>query len=136
MLRRIVAVPLVALATAVAACGSGNDAQTSAISAQAAKASVEKSAHIKLAPQQVPAEAREEGLKSAFSNTGTAIKDGQAVVLLLLEDGDVAGKVGDYLKGSVPEPSRLIVKDNVMVVYAPVGGKDRTAQVERAVKAL
>ena len=135
MFRRIAAVPLVVLATALAACGAQDDAE-SAISAQAAKASVEKSAHIKLAPQQVPADARDQGLKTAYSNTSTAIKDGQAVVLLLLEDADVADRVRDYMKGSVPEPSRLIVKDNVMVVYAPVGGKDRAAQVERAVKAL
>lgn len=136
MFRRIAAVPLVVLATALAACGTADDAKTSAISAQAAKASVEKSAHIKLAPQQVPADARDQGLKTAYSNTSTAIKDGQAVVLLLLEDADVADRVRDYMKGSVPEPSRLIVNDNVMVVYAPVGGKDRTAQVERAVEAL
>jgi hypothetical protein len=39
------------------------------------------------------------------------------------------------VQGSVPEPSRLIVNENVMVVYA-AAGKDRAAQVEQAVKAL
>ena len=34
-----------------------------------------------------------------------------------------------------PEPSRLIVNENVMVVYA-AAGKDRAAQVEQAVAAL
>jgi hypothetical protein len=39
------------------------------------------------------------------------------------------------VRGSVPEPSRLIVNDNVMVVYA-AAGKDRAVQVEQAVEWL
>jgi hypothetical protein len=35
----------------------------------------------------------------------------------------------------VPEPSKIFVHDNVMVVYAPAG-KDRGAEVERAIEAL
>ena len=55
--------------------------------------------------------------------------------MFLLEDAGVADEVGDLVRGSVPSPSRLIVNENVMVVYA-AAGKDRAAQVERAVKAL
>jgi hypothetical protein len=122
-------------AVALSACGSGEDPGATAITAQAAKASVERSARIELAPQAVPAEAHEQGLESAFSNAATAAEDRQAVVVFLLEDAGVADKVGDLVRGSVPEPSRLIVKDNVMVVYA-AAGKDRAAQVEQAVEAL
>ncbi len=135
MLRNLAVVPAVAMATALAACGSVDGGQTSAISAQAAKQSVERSAHIKLAPQEIPADAREQGLKTAYSNVATVVKDGQAVFLFLLEDANVADKVNDLVENSVPQSSRLIVNDNVMVVYSPAG-KDRTAQVKRAVEAL
>ena len=56
-------------------------------------------------------------------------------MVFLLEDAGVADKVGELVRGSVPEPSRLIVKENVMVVYASAG-KDRATQVEKAVEAL
>ena len=39
------------------------------------------------------------------------------------------------VRGSVPQPSRLMVNGNVMVVYA-AAGKNRAAQVEKAVEAL
>jgi hypothetical protein len=124
-----------AAAIALSACGSGDDPSAPAISAATAKATVERSARLELAPQAIPAEAREQGLKSAFSNAATAAKDRQAVIVFLLEDAGVADKVGELVDGSVPEPSRLIVNENVMVVYA-AAGKDRAAQVEHAVKAL
>jgi hypothetical protein len=130
--RSIIAVPVIALAAALAACGSGEE---SGITADAAKTTVERSAHVHLAPQDVPAEAREQGLESAYSNAATVAKDRQAVMVFLLEDAGVADKVGELVRGSVPEPSRLIVKDNVMVVYASAG-KDRADQVEQAVEAL
>ena len=135
MLRTITAVPALALAVALSACGSGADSGAAAISPEAAKASVERSAHIQLSPQAFPAEARDQGLESAYSNAATAAEDRQAVVVFLLADAGVADKVSDLVQGSVPEPSRLIVKDNVMVVYA-AAGKNRAAQVEQAVKAL
>ena len=90
---------------------------------------------LKLAPESVPAEAREQGLESVYTNAATAAQDRQAVAVFLLEDAGVADEVGDLVRGSVPSPSRLIVNENVMVVYA-AAGKDRAAQVERAVKAL
>jgi hypothetical protein len=133
--RTFTAVLAAIAAVALTACGSGDEAGATAITADAAKASVERSARIRLAPQAIPAEAREQGLASAFSNTATAADDRQAVVVFLLEDARVAERVGDLVRGSVPEPSRLIVNENVMVVYA-AAGKDRAAQVETAVKAL
>jgi hypothetical protein len=134
-MRRFTALLVAIAAVALPACGSESDAGDTAITAQAAKNSVERSARLELAPQAIPAEAREQGLESAFSNAATVAEDGQAVVLFLLHDAGVADKVGDVVRGSVPEPSRLIVNGNVMVVYA-AAGKDRAAQVENAVEAL
>jgi hypothetical protein len=133
--RSLTAVLAAAAALALSACGSGEHPGAGSITPAAAKASVERSAGLELAPQPVPDEAHEQGLESAFSNAATAAEDRQAVVVFLLEDAGVADKVGDLVRGSVPEPSRLIVNDNVMVVYA-AAGKDRAAQVERAVEAL
>jgi hypothetical protein len=134
-MRRFTALLVAIAAVALPACGSESDPGDTAITAQAAKNSVERSARLELAPQAIPAEAREQGLESAFSNAATVAEDGQAVVLFLLHDAGVADKVGDVVRGSVPEPSRLIVNGNVMVVYA-AAGKDRAAQVENAVEAL
>jgi hypothetical protein len=135
MLRSITAVPAVlAVAVALGACGSAGDA-SEAITAQAAKAGVERSAKLTLSPQDVPTEARDQGLEAAYSNAATAIEDGQAVAVFVVKDAGVADKVGDLVRGSVPEHSRLIVKENVMVVYA-AAGKDRSAQIQKAVDAL
>jgi hypothetical protein len=134
-MRSLIAGLAATAAVALAACGGGDDAGSATISAHAAKASVERSARLLLVPEAVPPEARAQGLKSAFSNVATAAEDRQAVVVFLLEDAGVADKVGDLVRGSVPEPSRLIVNENVMVVYA-AAGRDRAAQVENAVQAL
>jgi hypothetical protein len=123
-----------ALAVALAACGGGGAGEPQ-ISAQAAKATVERSAHVRLAPESVPAEAREQGLKAAYTNAPTAAGDRQAVGLFLLDDDDAARKVGELVRDSAPERSRLIVNDNVVVMYAPAG-EDRAAEVQRAVDAL
>jgi hypothetical protein len=134
MHHRFTAIPAaLAVAVALGACGSGDEA--GGVSAQDARSVVERSAKIQLAAEQVPAEAREEGLDSMFSNAATAAKDGQAVAVFMLESAGVADKVRDLVGGSVPESSKVIVHDNVMVVYAPAG-KDRGAQVERAIEAL
>ena len=63
---RIVIAVLAVTAVALSACGSGEDPDTS-ITARAAKATIERSARIHLAPQPVPAEARLQGLESAFT---------------------------------------------------------------------
>jgi hypothetical protein len=131
---RIVIAVLAITALALSACGSGEDPDTS-ITARAAKATIERSARIHLAPQPVPAEAHAQGLESAFTNAATAAKDRQAVAVFLLKDASFADRAGELVRGSVPEPSRLIVKKNVMVVYASAG-EDRAAQVEQAVEAL
>jgi hypothetical protein len=135
VVRTITAVLAATAAVALSACGAGDDSGAPPITAQAAQASVERSARLQLTPQAVPAEAREQGLDSVYTNAATAAQDRQAVAVFLLEDAGVADEVGDLVRGSVPAPSRLIVNENVMVVYA-AAGKDRTAQVERAVKAL
>ena len=134
MKHRITAVPAaLAVAVALGACGSGDEG--GAVSAKDAQTVIERSAKLRLAPETVPAEAREEGLESILSNAATAAKDRQAVAVFMLEDAGKADKVRELVGGSVPAPSKIFVQDNVMVVYAPAG-KDRGAQVERAVEAL
>lgn len=125
----------IAAATTLAACGAAEGPAAADISPTAAKTNVERSAHVRLAPHPVPAEARDEGLVRAFSNARTAARDRQAVVVLLLKDARVAGKVGDWVRGSAPERSRVLVKRNVMVVYA-AAGQNRARQVERALQRL
>jgi hypothetical protein len=121
------------VAVALGACGSGDEGGT--VSAKDAQTVIERSAKLRLAPEKVPAEAREEGLESILSNAATAAQDRQAVAVFMLEDAGKADKVRELVGGSVPEPSKIFVQDNVMVVYAPAG-KDRGVQVERAVEAL
>ena len=132
---RIPAAALIVSTVTLAACGTENRSAPTGITAQAAKASVERSARLKLAPQDIPVDARGQGLRSAFSNAATVVRDRQAVTVFLMRDAEVADKVGELVRDSVPQPSRLIVNDNVMVVYA-AAGKNRGAQVEKAVEAL
>ena len=135
MKHRFTAIPAaLAVAVALGACGSGDEGGAT-VSAKDAQSVVERSAKIKLASEQVPADARKEGLASILTNAATAAKDRQAVAVFMLEDAGVADKVRELVGGSVPEPSKIFVNDNVMVVYAPAG-QDRGAQVQRAVEAL
>jgi len=135
MLRTITATLAAAAAVALAACGSGEPTATSRVTPEAAKTSIERAAKVELAAEPVPAEAREQGLRAAFSNAATAVKDGQVVGLFVMDDADVAGEVSDMVRSSAPESARLMVHDEVMVVYA-TAGSDHTAAVERAVEAL
>ena len=79
-MRSLTAVLAATAAVALSACGAGEDPGATAITAQAATESVERSARIELAPQAVPAEAHEQGLESAFSNAATAAEDRAAQV--------------------------------------------------------
>ena len=135
MIRRIAVVPVLAAAVAIGACGSSEDPETSKVTPAAAKASVERAAHVKLASEPVPAEAREEGMTASFSNTATVVKDKQAVALFVLKDADVASEVSERVRESAPKAARLISHGPVLVVYAAAGA-DRAAAVERAVEAL
>jgi hypothetical protein len=135
VVRSFTAVLAAIAAVALTACGSTDGQGEKGITAQAVKTSVERSARVALAPQALPAEVREQGLESAFSNTATVADDRQAIAVFLLEDAGTADKVGELVRGSVPARSRLIVHENVIVAYA-AAGKDRAAQVEQAVKAL
>jgi len=133
---RIIAVTLAATAAvALGACGSSQDSASSSVTPLAAKTGVERAAKLKLTAEPIPAEAREQGLRASYSNTATAVKDEQIVALFVMEDAGVADKVSDMVKASAPASAKLIVNDEVMVVYA-TAGKDRTAAVEQAVKAL
>jgi hypothetical protein len=134
MLRSITVTLVAAGAVALAACGSGQEDASSSVTPETAKARVERAAQIKLAAEPVPAEAREQGLRASYSNAATAGEDKQAVALFVMKNEDVAGEVSDMVRSSAPKSARLIVNDEVMVVYA-AAGSDRSAAVERAVKA-
>jgi hypothetical protein len=123
------------LALALPACGSGGGAGDGGISAEAARARIERAAKVRLAAEAVPGDAREQGLEASFSNTATAVEDGQVVALFVLADADVAGEVSDLVRASAPKSAKLLVNDTVMVVYASAGA-DRAAAVERAVEGL
>ncbi len=134
MTRRIAAaLAAAAVATAFTACGS--DDTSSGVKPETAKSSVERAAKLKLAAEELPAEARDEGLVAAYSNSATAVDDKQVVGLFVMKDEKVAGKVGDLVRGTAPRGAKLYVHDEVMVVYA-AAGKDRGSAVVRAVKAL
>jgi CTP:molybdopterin cytidylyltransferase MocA len=135
MLRAIALAPAVIAAVALAACGSSEEPEASKVTPAAAKASVERAAHVKLASEPVPDEAREQGMTASFSNTATIVKDKQAVALFVLADTDVADEVSERVRESAPGSARLISHGRVLVVYAAAGA-DRAAAVERAVETL
>ena len=135
MVRSIVVLPATLLAVAFAACGSGGGGETSGVTPESAKTRVERAAKVELAAEPVPGEAREQGLQASYSNAATAVKDEQVVALFVMKDAGVADEVTDMVRASAPQSAKLIVNDEVMVVYA-AAGSDRSAAVERAVKAL
>ena len=136
MVRKLIVPLATGLALALGACGSGGgDGGTASVTPDAAKAGIERAAHVKLAAEKVPGDAREQGLEASFSNAATAVKDEQIVAVFVMKDAGVADEVSDMVKASAPPSAKLIVHDEVMVVYATTG-KDRTAALEKAVKAL
>jgi hypothetical protein len=128
------------LATAVAvltlaACGDESSSSAdSHVSPDAAKARVERAAHVELVSQPVPGEAADQGLRALYTNSATVARDRQAVGLFLLDDPRAAKKVKE-LVGGTAAGSRVIVHDEVLVVYA-AAGTDRGDKVEKALKAL
>jgi len=124
-----------AAALTLAACGGDGSASDSHVSADAAKAGIERAARVELVAQDVPDEAAEQGLRAAYTNAATVADDRQAVALFLLDDPGAAKKVNELVGDTAPGSSRLIVHDEVLVVYA-AAGTDRGDQVEKAVKAL
>ncbi len=133
MFRSVAAVLAASAAVTLAACGS--DEQSGGVSPEAAKARIERAAHLTLASEPVPSEARDEGLLATYSNAGTAAKDRQVVGVFVMKDVKVAGKVSDMVRGSAPKSAKLLVNGEVMVVYA-AAGTDHAAAVKRAVDAL
>jgi hypothetical protein len=124
----------VALGLGVAACGSGGGGEE-AIAPETAKTSVEQAANVKLAETPFSDEARDQGLRVAYTNGATVAQDKQVVGLFVLKSADTAEKLRDYVSSQAPASSKLIVNDEVMVLYA-ASGNDRSAAVEKAVKRL
>jgi hypothetical protein len=123
-----------AAALALAACGTDGTASGSHVSADAAKAGIERAARVELVSQPVPDEVAEQGLRATYTNAATSAEDRQVVALFVLDDPRAAKKVKELVGGPAGR-SRLIVHDEVLVVYA-AAGTDRGKQVEQAVKAL
>jgi hypothetical protein len=119
----------------LAAFGSGAAGGDATLAPETAKTRVEQAAKVKLAAIPIPEEAREQGLRAAYSNAATAPQDTQVVGLVVMKDGGVADKVSDMVRSSAPASAKLIVHDKVMVVDAATG-KDRGTAVETAVNAL
>jgi hypothetical protein len=124
-----------AVAIGLAACGSGADGGDATLAPETAKTRVEQAAKVKLAATRIPEEAREQGLRAAYSNAATVPQDKQVVGLFVMNDGGVADEVSDMVRSSAPASAKLIVHDEVMVIYAATG-KDRGTAVEKAVNGL
>ena len=135
MIRRVAVVPALIAAVALGACGSANEPEASKVAPAVAKAKVERAAHVKLASEPVPADAREQGMTASFSNTATVVKDKQAVAVFVMKDAGLASEVSKRVRASAPKSARLIAHGPVLVVYA-AAGTDRAAAVERAVGTL
>lgn len=133
MRRLLPALVLTAATVTLAACGGSPSG--SQVSPDTAKTGVERAAHVALVSQPVPRDAAEQGLRASYTNAATVAKDRQAVALFVLDDPRAASKVKELVGDPAGGRSRLIVHDEVLVVYAPAG-RDRGAQVEKAVKAL
>jgi hypothetical protein len=123
---------VVTAALSLAACGSDAPAGPSP---EAAKSSIERAAGLRLTAVEVPAEARDQGLRASYSNAGTAVKDKQVVGLFVMKNADVADKVSDLVQSGAPKSAQLIRNGKVMVVYAPAGA-DRSDVVKAAVEEL
>jgi hypothetical protein len=100
-----------------------------------AKATVEQAAGLHLVAEDVPADARDEGLEASFTNAATTAEDKQMVTLFLLEDESVTDQVKTMVKDTVPAGARLISNGKVLVLYA-AAGSDHGADVEKAVNAM
>jgi hypothetical protein len=135
MIRTISAAVAATAVLALAACGGSSSGDDAGVSTAAARSAVERSADVRLTAMPVPEEAADQGLKATFSNATTAARDGQVVLLFVLEDAGVADEVGDLVKSTVPKQGRLISSGNLLVVYA-AQGTNHAAAVERAVEAL
>ena len=134
MSKRIAPALIAAVALGLAACGSTKE-DTPSVSPETAKTRIEKAATVKLAATPIADQEREEGLRAAYSNAPTVGEDGQVVGLFVLESAAVADEVRDAVAATAPESAKLIVNDEVIVVYAATG-KDRGAAVEKAVNGL
>jgi hypothetical protein len=132
--KNLIAFAGITAALVVTACG-GSDG-TPAVTADAAKAGVERAAGIKLTPVDLPAEAAEQGLKASYTNAATVAKDKQVIALFVVKNANVADEVADQVRPTVPAGGKLIVDGNVMVVYANAGGDDHAADLTKAVQAL
>ena len=135
MPRILSALVAVAATVALVACGGDGSESGSQVSAGAAKAQIERAARVQLVSERVPDEAADQGLMASYTNKATVTKDRQAVALFVLDDADAAEKVKELVGDPAGGRSRLIVHDEVLVIYA-AAGKDRGDQVEKAVKAL
>lgn len=135
MFKRITPIAVAAAAIGLAACGSGSEGGDASIEPETAKTRVEQATKVKLATTPIPQEAREQGLRAAYSNAATVPQDKQVVGLFVMKDDGVADKVSNMVRSSAPKSAKLIVHDEVMVVYAATG-EDRGIAVAKAVNGL
>lgn len=134
LFRPVAAALFTTAALSLAACGGADDGG-SGHSAAAVKSSLENAAGVHLAALPIPADAREQGLTASFSNEKTVLKDGQLVALFMTKDTETAGGVRKLVKGQVPAGAKLLVHDNVIVLYQ-ANGEDHAKKVQEAVDGI
>ena len=91
--------------------------------------------NVKLAETPFSEEARDQGLRVAYTNGATVAQDKQVVGLFVLKSADNAEKLRELVNAEAPGTKRMMVNDEVMVLYV-ANGNDRSAAVEKAVEGL
>lgn len=131
--RSAILAPLLAAALLTAGCGGSDGPKTEPGVAQAA---IAKAAGVRLAAVPVPDDAKDQGLKAAYSNQASAATDKQVVFLFVLDDAGTVDELSDQLEQSVPgETVRSYEHGNVLVVYG-AAGTNRGKAVQAALDQL
>ncbi len=104
------------------------------LAAEDLKAALEAAVGVTLS--EVPGGAAGQGV--AYSNQASMIQDGHIVFAYVLSDPQAAAIFQAVMPEmpAVPGQSTTVAHKNAIVVYATVGGDDRSAAVESAVKGL
>jgi hypothetical protein len=134
MFRSLAAGLAATAALSLAACGGADDGGAGH-SAASVKSSLENAAGVHLVALPIPADAREQGLTASYSNEKSVLKDGQLVAMFMTKDAETAGGVRRMVSGQVPAGAKLLVHDNVIVLYK-ANGEDHAKKVQQAVDGI
>jgi hypothetical protein len=128
-----------ATAALAAGCGGSDEsggASSGSVTAADAEAAVAKAASVKMVETPLPDKAKEEGLESISTNSGTSATDKQIIFLFTVKDAGTLGKLkGELSKTPGTSGAKVITKKNVMVLYGDIGS-NHCPEVESAIDAL